>query len=171
MLLSFWGKRAGQRRIAEAAGLTETIKKFGSKPSDLAKAVKKLYPEMRVWYKQGASIADLEVVVNQLEIPVMVEWQGLFYQTPEEELINGKKGSGHYGIIVYMDVEQDKIGMVDPYKDFYRQDRLFGLRWFEGRWWDYNLIKHRWRKQKRTMILVAPKDMHGFAKIGMKYFV
>ena len=39
-----------------------------------------------------------------------------------------------------MDVEKQELIVVDPYKDFVSQDRIFSIDSFIERWWDTNEV-------------------------------
>jgi hypothetical protein len=65
-----------------------------------------------------------------------VNWQGLFYDTPEEEPSYPSADKGHYSVVVDVNVEKDLITLIDPYPDFSGNPRTFSLQWFAERWWD-----------------------------------
>src|SRR5574339_311327 len=78
MLLENIGVNATQEEITEAAGATHTIETHGTRVDQLAKAVDQLAPDARLWYKEKATLEDLEYVLDVCKFPVGVEWQGLF---------------------------------------------------------------------------------------------
>src|SRR5919198_1545694 len=116
MLLENIGINAAQEEITEAAGATHTIEIHGTRVDQLAKAVQQLAPIAKLWFKEKATEADLEYVLDICKFPVGVEWQGLFDDMDDED-----DDYGHYSIIAHIDKVKDEIIVVDPYKDFVDQ--------------------------------------------------
>jgi hypothetical protein len=64
--------------------------------------------------------------------------------------------------------------IVDPYKDFIEQDRLFSFDEFKERWWDFNEItdpetgRARLIEDYRMMFIITPKDSLLPLDLGMK---
>ena len=62
---------------------------------------------------------------------------------------------GHYSVIPYVDLEKKELIIVDPYKDFVSQDRIFSFDSFMERWWDTNeVIDPRTGKAKLLKIFI-----------------
>ena len=63
-----------------------------------------------------------------------------------------------------IDVEKDKIIIMDPYREFSLKPRVFSLKWFERRWHDEDCEKDPETglvvkvKTRRLMYLLAPAD-------------
>src|SRR6266508_4223710 len=114
MLLENIGVSATQEEITEAAGATRTIESYGTRVDQLAKAVHQLAPIAKLWYKEKASLEDLEYVLDVCKFPVGVEWQGLF-----EDMDDDEGDYGHYSIISNIDQAIDELIVVDAYKNFF----------------------------------------------------
>jgi hypothetical protein len=129
-----------QGQIVKAAGIKGFIRKHGSRPKQLAKAVTVLMPGYELLFKNNASSGDLVRLVAEQQWPVAVNWQGLFYEKPEEEkqaeLERLPGFNGHYSVVVDVDAAADRIVIADPYFEFADRPRQFSLSWFEKRWWD-----------------------------------
>lgn len=143
MLLSNLGVELTQEAIAEAGGATTLIEMNGMRIDQLARAVRKLAPQLRFWYKDKSSIQELAALVTQYRYPVGVEWQGVFEDPEEEGTEPGENETadtdyGHYSVVTHVDLEKQELIIADPYKDFIAQDRIFSLTEFEQRWYDIN---------------------------------
>src|SRR5687768_5111221 len=75
MLLENIGTSFSQEAITEPAGATHTIETHGTRVDQLAKAVHNFAPNARLWYKEKATVDDLEYVLDKCKLPVAVEWQ------------------------------------------------------------------------------------------------
>lgn len=173
MLLSNLGIEVTQEAVAEAGGVKELIDLNGMRVDQLALAVHKLAPETRFWFKSPASLEDLITTVRDYRFPSGVEWQGLFYATPEEEPETGDDDYGHYSVVTIIDPENRQLVIADPYKDFRDQDRIFGFDFFLSRWYDYNEVVNPATGRKklvedlRMMFIVTPKDEEFPEELGM----
>jgi ABC-type bacteriocin/lantibiotic exporter with double-glycine peptidase domain len=137
LLLGYVGQSFTQDQIVRAAGIARRIKKNGTRPNQLAQATAKLAPALQFWFKPRTSVSDLVELIKTHHQPVGVNWQGLFYDTPEEEAANAPDGDyGHYSVVVGIDPAHDRITIVDTYPGYSARPREFSLRWFESRWWD-----------------------------------
>lgn len=179
MLLMHLGIEVSQLDIDKAIHAQDFIDEHGTRPDQLAEAVRSLAPQAQFWVKEYTTIEELETLVNQYLYPVGVEWQNLFYDSIEEEYedTNGHPEQfdfGHYSIVSHMDEEGDEIVMVDPYPAFNDEYRYFSLKWFESRWWDDNQTKdpltgHIYMKRdKRLCFIVTLKGMPFPKILGMK---
>lgn len=170
MLLENIGVNASQEEITEAAGATLTIAMHGTRVDQLARAVNQIAPEAVLWYKEKATSANLEFVLDSCKFPVGVEWQGLFDDVDEED------DYGHYSIISHMDKLKDELIIVDPYKDFVDQNRIIKMSLFLRRWWDYNEVQDPqtgervFKKDEELFFVVAPRTTSFPAELGMQSF-
>ena len=157
MLLENIGINAAQEEITEAAGATQTIETHGTRVDQLATAVQQLAPIAKLWYKEKATVQDLEYVLDVCKYPVGVEWQGLF-----EDMDAGDDDYGHYSIIANIDQAKDELIIVDPYKDFVEQSRIVKMSTFLNRWWDFNEVKDletgekTFKKDEQLFFVVTP---------------
>ena len=171
MLLENIGVNVTQEEITEAAGATHTIESHGTRVDQLAKAVHHFAPDARLWYKEKASVDDLEYVLDECKFPVAVEWQGLFDDEDEDD-----EDYGHYSIISHIDKIKDELIVVDPYKDFVDQSRIIKMSLFMNRWWDYNEVKDPetgekvFKKDEQLFFVVAPRTVTFPDALGMQYF-
>jgi ABC-type bacteriocin/lantibiotic exporter with double-glycine peptidase domain len=171
MLLENVGVNVSQEEITEAAGATHTIETHGTRVDQLAKAVHELAPIAKLWYKEKASVDDLEYVLEECKFPVGVEWQGLF-----EDMDDDEDDYGHYSIIAHIDKVKDEIIVVDPYKDFVDQSRIVKMSLFLDRWWDFNEVKDletgekTAKKDEQLFFVIAPLSVTFPAELGMQAY-
>jgi hypothetical protein len=172
MLLSNLGIEVSQEAIASAGGAAGLIDQSGMRVDQLARAVRLLAPHAQFWYKANASLSDLYRLVTDIRYPVGVEWQGLFEDRLEDESDEGDYG--HYSVVIIVDEKNREVVIVDPYKDFRDQDRLFDLNWFITRWYDYNEYEDPVTKKKQTLedrqvlFIITPDDETFPRELGMK---
>ncbi len=157
MLLGNLGIEVSQEAVAEAGEATHPIEINGMRIDQLARAVRRLAPQVLFYYKDHASIGDLVRMVNDYHYPVGVEWQGVFedatdqpsteIKTVEVEqaiLLTDSESEdndfGHYSLVVRADRRKRQLIIADPYKDYFSQARIFGFDDFDRRWYDYNEI-------------------------------
>jgi len=174
MAFQFLGKQFTQDDVAGAAQVKKRIMKHGTRPDHLIKAVKKLTPEFQFWFKHPGSIEDLAVLIHKYHWPVIVNWQGLFYDTLEEEMVYNPDGEhGHYSVVVDVDLNNDKIIISDPYPDFAKHYRTFSLKWFETRWWDVDHVEGKKTKKtvphytNKLLFIITSADEEFPSEIGM----
>ena len=171
MLLENIGVDVSQEEITEAAGATHTIETHGTRVDQLARAVHELAPIAKLWYKEHASLQDLEYVLEECKYPVGVEWQGLF-----EDMDDDDDDYGHYSIIAHIDPAKDELIVVDPYKDFVDQSRIVKLSLFQNRWWDFNEVKDLqtgekvFKKDEQLFFVVVPLSVSFPVEMGMQSF-
>lgn len=171
MLLENIGVNVSQEEITEAAGATRTIETHGTRIDQLAKAVHELAPIAKLWYKEHASVEDLEYVLDECKYPVGVEWQGLF-----EDMDDDDDDYGHYSIVAHIDKVKDEIIVVDPYKDFVDQSRIVKMSLFVNRWWDFNEVKDpetgekEFKKDEQLFFLVTPLSVAFPAELSMQSY-
>jgi hypothetical protein len=172
MLLKAMGEDFSQEEIASIAGVEDTIEEHGMRVDQIALACSRLAPHLQFWYKYRSNLDDLRMVLSK-GYGIGVEWQGLFYDNEEEEEEDGDYG--HYSIISHLDEDKQVLVIVDPYKDFSFQDRVFSVNFFLRRWWDTNEIRDQYTGQKRLvedvrlMFFVTPMleefpEYHGFKR-------
>lgn len=171
MLLENVGITAAQEEITEAAGATHTIETHGTRVDQLAKAVQQLAPIAKLWYKEKASVEDLEYVLDVCKFPAGVEWQGLF-----EDMDDDDDDYGHYSIIANIDKLKDELIIVDPYKDFVEQSRIVRMSTFLNRWWDFNEVKDpktgekTFKKDEQLFFVVTPLSVTFPEELGMQSY-
>jgi hypothetical protein len=171
MLLSNVDVSATQEDVALAAGVKDVIEMHGTRVDQLAQAVKTLAPEMQFWYKEHATLDDVYTLVDRYQYPVAVEWQGVFEDEGEED---PEPDYGHYSVITHVDPEKDVLVIVDPYRDYVQQDRVFGLKEFDERWYDFNMApdpatgKERLVTDDHMLFIVTPRAAQFPAEIGLK---
>jgi ABC-type bacteriocin/lantibiotic exporter with double-glycine peptidase domain len=171
MLLENLGITAAQEEITEAAGATHTIETHGTRVDQLAKAVQQLAPIAKLWFKEKATVEDLEYVLDVCKYPVGVEWQGLF-----DDMDDDDEDYGHYSIIANIDRAKDELIVVDPYKDFVDQNRIIRMSTFLNRWWDFNEVKDpdtgekTFKKDEQLFFVVTPLSVTFPAELGMQSY-
>ncbi|MBW7944586.1 C39 family peptidase [Patescibacteria group bacterium] len=179
MLLAYLHEQVSQDQIVEAARVRRRIAKHGARPAHLARAVRELAPQYQFWMKEHTTKGDLETIVRKHHWPVAINWQGLFYNSIEEEKKkrrNRKKTDadrGHYSVVVGVSRARNKIVIADPYGEYSKQPRQFSLGWFERRWWDADCEKNPETGQEdeikthRLIFIVVPKDETFPEELGM----
>lgn len=174
-LLGFQGINVSQDEVVEAALVKKTINEYGMQPHHLAKVVKKLGKNVKFWFKQEADINDLEKLIHKFKIPVGINWQGLFYDSVQEEKQKWKNSDrGHYSILVSVDKKRGELVIDDPYPDYFNTPRVFTYKWFIKRWHDSDLKIDNKKgtksitKTKRFIFLIAPKKFIFPKNLGMK---
>ncbi len=151
MLLETLGVTSSQTMIAEVAGVEDVIDEQGMRVDQIAIACNRIAPHLVFWYKYYSSLEDIKYLLSR-GIAIGVEWQGLFYDSIEEEQAEKEQGEyGHYSIISFFDEELGQLVIVDPYKDFARQNRIFSLETFLERWWDTNEITDKFTGKKEIV--------------------
>lgn len=137
LLYSYLNRKISQEDVVKAVKLQTRIKEDGTRPRELARAVKRLTPKYQFWFKNQASPEDLDLLINKYHYPVGINWQGLFYDSVEEEArLNPRGDHGHYSVVVKINLPKDEIQIVDPYPEYAAKPRKFSLSWFISRWWD-----------------------------------
>ena len=165
MQLSALGIQVSQAEITEAAGVKKTIDLFGTDLKQLAKAVKKLAPQTTFWTKSAATVRDISKTLSN-DYPVGVEWQGLFFDSEEEEDKDRFKTGyyGHYSLVKDIDADSQAFLIADPYTKFAKNDRIVPIEIFKKRWWDVNLDpkatpkKPKYIKDRRRMFIITEKN-------------
>jgi hypothetical protein len=181
MLLAKRRVVVSQQQIAEAAGVTDLIEMNGTRVDQLAQAVSALAPELQFWYKTHTRLSDLSAAVNEYQVPVGVEWQGLFDDDDEDtedvdsgDSETGDNDYGHYSVIIYLDEISKQLIIADPYKDYISQDRVFTFKEFLSRWYDYNEIidpktgRAKLVQDYRMMFIITAKDEIFPESLGMQ---
>lgn len=178
MLLETLGVTTDQKTIAGAARVENVIEEHGMRIDQIATACNRIAPHLTFWYKYYSSLEDLKYLLKK-DIAVGVEWQGLFYQSlEEEEEEEGREETdyGHYSVISFYDEELQQLVIVDPYKDFANQNRVFSLATFLERWWDTNEIRneHTGKKEivedNRLLFFLTTTEEEVPAEMGFKQF-
>lgn len=153
--------------ITQAAGVTEKVADYGMIYPEMALAVQRLAPDFTFWYKKNASLNDLVKLVKVYEVPVGVEWQGVFEEDEDDD-------NGHYSVVTEADVKNNLMRIADPYGRYAGKDRSFTLSFFMERWWDTNDITDpltgmvRKVEDYRVSFVVVPEESDFPAELGMK---
>lgn len=175
MLLENVGVVKTQEEITEAGGAKETIKELGTRVDQLALAVKVLTSNLVLYYKEKATLEDIKMLLSQYNLPVGVEWQGLFEAYGKEE--DDEEGdSGHYSVITHIDEAKKALIIVDPYKDYADADRIIDINKFLKRWWDMNEVndqqtgKKKLVKDDKLLFIITQKNSELAEKLGLKSY-
>jgi hypothetical protein len=172
MLLHNLGIEVTQEAVAEAGGASDLIEQYGMRVDQLARAVRQLAPQTCFWYKDHSTVEELVRIVVDFDYPVGIEWQGFFENTLEEETQDGDYG--HYSVVTMADSKNRKLVIVDPYKDFQSQDRIFTFEFFMSRWWDTNDYPDRLTEKKhlvedrQMMFMITPNEVTFPELLSMK---
>lgn len=167
MLVSFQGISVKQKQIVAAAGIGRRLKIYGMTVVEMSRAVSQLFPQLQLWYKDKSSLKELQILVRDYQLPVGVEWQGVFEEYADED-------SGHYAVVVQVDMARNIIMLADPFKKYAGKDRRFSIIDFEHRWWDTNEItdartgKHKLVTDYHMMFIIVPQEVTGPESLGMK---
>ena len=166
MLLSFQGMTVKQKEIVAAAGIGRHLKVYGMTVADMSQAVSRLFPKLQLWYKDNSSLKELQTLVRDYQVPVGVEWQGVFEEYEDED-------NGHYAVVVHLNMADNVILLADPFKKYAGKDRRFSIIDFEHRWWDTNEIadprtgKHELVKDYHMMFMILPQELTWPESLGV----
>jgi hypothetical protein len=149
MLASYIHVPIKQHDIVLSAHVLDSYKQRGMTIEELATGFSRLHPEKAFWYKEKATIDDLDLLIHTYLYPVGVEWQGAFGQYADED-------NGHYSVITDIDKTTNTITLSDPFYYFAGTDRVFPIDEFVSRWWDINEIEN---KQNGTTIVQNDMQM------------
>ena len=158
MLLSCQGVTVNQKDIVAAAGIGRHLKIYGMTVAEMSQAVSRLFPKLQLWYKDNSNLKELQTVIRDYQVPVGVEWQGVFEEYEDED-------NGHYAVVVYLNMADNVILLADPFKKYAGKDRRFSIIDFEHRWWDINEIsdprtgKHKLVKDYHMMFMILPQEL------------
>jgi hypothetical protein len=172
MLLHNLGVEVAQKLVVEAGGASDWIEQNGMRVDQLSRAVRRIDPHVCFWYKDHSKMKELVQIVSTYNYPVGVEWQGFFEDTLEDETQDGDYG--HYSVVTQADKKSRKLVIVDPYKDFRSQDRIFSFEFFASRWWDINDYpdpitgKEHLVKDSQMMFVITPDEETFPQLLGMK---
>ncbi len=197
MLLNRLEIDATQEEIAEAGGATNLIDMNGMRVDQLALAVHRLGPRLSFYYKEHTTIAELVRVVNDYYTPAGVEWQGVFEDGEDEEdedypeevrvdhegeflrAMDGESEDsdyGHYSLVIRADRRRRHLVIMDPYKDYFSQARVFSFDEFDQRWYDYNEVPDPASseavllKDDHLMFVVVPRNVSYPRRMGMQAY-
>jgi hypothetical protein len=172
MLLHNLGIEVTQEEVVVAGGASDLIEQLGMRVDQLNQAVRRLAPQTCFWYKDHSTIEELVQIVVQNDYLVGIEWQGVFEDTLEDETQDGDYG--HYSVVTMADSKRRKLVIVDPYKDFRSQDRVFTFEFFMSRWWDTNDVldpltgTNRPVEDHQMMFVITPEEVAFPSLLGMK---
>ena len=163
MLLHNLGIEVTQEEVVEAGGASDLIEQMGMRVDQLNQAVRRLAPQTCFWYKDHSTIEELVRIVHDYDYLVGIEWQGVFEDTLEDETQDADYG--HYSVVTMADSKSQKLVIVDPYKDFHSQDRIFTFEFFMSRWWDTNDVPdpltgtNRLVEDRQMMFVITTKEV------------
>jgi len=172
MLLHNLGIEVTQEEVVVAGGASDVIEQLGMRVDQLNQAVRHLAPQTCFWYKDHSTIEALVQIVNDYDYLVGIEWQGVFEDTLEDE--TEESDYGHYSVVTMADSKTRKLVIVDPYKDFRSQDRVFTFEFFMSRWWDTNDVPdplggtNRLIEDRQMMFVITPEEVAFPSLLGMK---
>jgi hypothetical protein len=177
IMLSQHGVFIEQKDVAKAAQALANIETFGMRLDQLALAVRKLAPHLTVWAKRNAKFQDLDTLINSYNLPVGIEWQGVW---TEEELkktdnIFDDGDLGHYSVVTGISLDEKKLMIQDPSLEYYLKDRPFALETFDKRWFDTNEVGEdapdeakEWMHDYHVLFVIAPKNLVFPESLGLK---
>ena len=172
MLLHNLGIEVTQEEVVVAGGASDLIEQLGMRVDQLNQAVRRLAPQTCFWYKDHSTIEELVQIVTDYDYLVGIEWQGVFEDTLEDETEDGDYG--HYSVVTMADSKRRKLVIVDPYKDFRSQDRVFTFEFFMSRWWDTNDVpdpltgKNLPVEDHQMMFVITPEEVTFPSLLRMK---
>jgi D-alanine-D-alanine ligase len=176
MLLENVGILKTQQEITIAAGASDTIKEHGTRVDQLALAVKELASNFVLYYKENASISDIKILLSDYNLPVGVEWHGIFEATGKDGTDGDDEDYGHYSVITHVDEGKKALIIVDPYKDYVTADRIIDIDKFLKRWWDTNEVidsqtgKKKIVKDDKLLFVITSKNPELLEKLGLKTY-
>jgi hypothetical protein len=164
LMLSTLNRSFTQDQIVAAARIEERIMEFGITPAEMALATNQLAPDLKMWFKQPSNWTDLDFLTHRYQWPVGIDWQGLFYDTEEEQEKNNPGADhGHYSVVTDIDLRAKTITLYDPYPEYSVKPRVFPLQWFEKRWWDTNEDIYT----RKMIFLMTSKSAQWPKQLGM----
>jgi hypothetical protein len=173
LLLENLGISKSQEEITDAAGATKTIYKEGTRVDQLALAVHMIAPHFSFYFKDHATLEDIKALLHTYDLPVAVEWQGMFGEELEDD---DDTDYGHYSVVTTIDIDKNEMIIVDPYKDFVSADRIIKIDEFLHRWWDINEYIEvttglkKGIKDEQLLFIIAPKDVPITSDLHLKLF-
>lgn len=158
MLLSLYGLQVDQQQIVDSLGINQKIFTKGITIQEMGQYLKQSFPQLQFWYKFNSSITEISQLVNDFQLPVGVEWQGIF-DYPDEEISEDEDDDpGHIAIITAINTQENYIYLADPDTHYAGTDRKFSILQFERRWWDINEINHQEIDDYHGLFLITPID-------------
>jgi hypothetical protein len=187
MLVSEFGLELDQDVLVEVAGAKKTVMKAGITLEEIARGVKKIYPDLVIWQKMNSKIEDVAKMLKQ-GYRVGVDWQGIFSQddynddeyTWLDNVWNKLTGApelkgfqGHYCVALEVDIKRGYVRYADPYGHYAGKDRFIAIWEFLERWWDDRVGRNKSGKkiyvfENRLMFLITKKNDILPKKMGMK---
>jgi ABC-type bacteriocin/lantibiotic exporter with double-glycine peptidase domain len=139
MLFSFYGVCVSQADISKAAGMADVIRHAqGMRLDELNTAIEALYPkgDYVLLAQYQSSLDDIAYIVEELRLPIGVEWQGRFARSDGTQY-----DQGHYSVITAIDRERGRLYIADPEDhDLLTPDGVLDLDVFEDRWWEVDIV-------------------------------
>lgn len=158
MLFSFYDVQIDQQFIVDSLKINKKIIDKGMTIQEMGQFVTQFCPDFQFLYKFESSISELSQIINQLQLPVGVEWQGIF-DYPDDEINDDEDDdAGHIAIVTGIDTSNNKISIADPDMHYAGKDRHFSILQFERRWWDINTIGNQEIDDYHGLFLITTKN-------------
>lgn len=174
MLLNHFHISVTEKDIVQASGVGAMLKQNGTRIDQLAKSVTTLSQELKFYYKEEASIEDIVKLIHEYNVPVGIDWQGLFWDTLlEEARLSTHIDHGHYAIVTDISPDDGTITILDPFYAF-KDLRIFPVDWFKTRWWDIADTNGSDVKEDisyyttRLIFVVVPKNATFLKSVGLQ---
>ena len=168
MMFSYYGINISQDEIAAAGDIVSG--EDGSRIDQLDRAVKKLTPGYILLAKYNASIEDLAKLTEEYDLPVGIEWQGIF-ANPDGTYFE----IGHYSVVISVDMNLGLLTILDPdERTGLINGRIF-MTDFVGQWWEENDVplprdsKTEVIRNDRLLFVIAPEThLTEFVNLGLQ---
>jgi hypothetical protein len=140
MLLSYYDVTIEQQQVVDYLKINNKIIIHGITIQEMGLFIKDNYPQYQFWYKFNSSPAELSLLINDYNLPVGVEWQGIFDYPDDEAFDDEDDDPGHVAVVTGINTQENYIYIADPDAHYAGTDRKFSILQFERRWWDINKI-------------------------------
>jgi len=179
MLFLHYNVALSQDDIVRATKVPQQLWYEGFRIDELSEAVASLNSEFIVVGKFDNTLEDLKRVLENLQIPVGVEWQGMFIDA------NGRYfEEGHYSVITAIDENNELIHIIDPDDTSAIKNGIIKTSEFLSRWWEMNSISQEFEnvtqediRNEGLMFIVVPLSklaeikLYGFEEISIHFLL
>lgn len=169
MMLSQYNIIASQRAVAQRGNAEQLIDDNGMRIDQLALATRNIAPHLRMWAKRDATFEDIDVLINQFNLPVGVEWQEIGANEQWED------DNGHYSVIIGIDMEKHMLTIRNPDSCEDEDDETYTFETFDKAWFDTNVVgpdapeeAQEWMDDYHVLFVVAPKDLAFPEQLNLK---
>ncbi|MEO9683084.1 MAG: C39 family peptidase [Hyphomicrobiales bacterium] len=165
MMLRFFGEEVNQNEIVVQAGLSESIENIGSRMDQVSLALSKLAPTYIMLGKFLCTEDDIDTVVNRVQIPLGVEWQGIF-----ENSSQGRFEIGHYSVINGYSKASKDFSLVDPDDESVYSNGSIPKEVFLPRWWETNIMNDgkRYSSQRFSFVVIPKNHENQLRQLGFR---